>query len=101
MADALRYNGKTLGWIHSYTGDRINKFNLTFEGIDGLEQMCRLADEELLEIDGMQALNYREFREVILSRTKRIYLSVHEYNLDFHWSEPYCETAPPVNCPKP
>lgn len=84
MSDALRYKGKCIGWIHSYTGDETNKFNLQMEGISGLEQMCKLSDEEILEVDGMQPMTYRNFRDTVLSKTKRIYLSTHEYNLDFH-----------------
>ena len=86
MGDALRYKGNILTWIHSYTGENRTQFNLIMEGVGALEQLCRLSDEEILEVDGMNPMTYREFKEQIASRTRRIYLSDHEYNLDFHSS---------------
>ena len=61
MSDALRYKGKNLGWIHSYTGDGTNKFDLEMEGIGGLEQLCRLSDGEELEVEGLPSMTYRDF----------------------------------------
>ena len=83
MSDNLVHEGRCLGYVHSYTGDDSTKFILEMEGIDGLERLCKLPDEALLEL-GESSMTYREFRERILSITKRIYLSTHEYNLDMH-----------------
>ncbi|MBS3088530.1 hypothetical protein J4402_02000 [Candidatus Pacearchaeota archaeon] len=84
MGDALRHNGKDLGWIHSYTGDSTKKFDLEMEGISGIEQLFRLSDEETLEVEGMPPMTFREFKTKILRRTKRIYLFPHEYGLNLH-----------------
>ena len=84
MSDVLKYNEKNLGYVHSYIGDGTNKFDLEMEGIGGLEQLFRLFDGEELEVEGIPPMTYRDFKDRILSRTKRIYLSTHEYNLDTH-----------------
>jgi len=84
MSDALRYKGSILAWIHSYAGDDTTKFNIVMEGISSLEQLCRITDEEILEVDEMPSMTYKKFKDEILSKTKRIYLSGKEYNLDFH-----------------
>ena len=82
MSDAFSHEGKVLGWIHSYTGDSICRFNIVMEGINALEKMCRLSDAEILEVDGMPLMNYENFKNEILGKTKRIYLSTNEYLLD-------------------
>jgi hypothetical protein len=84
MSDALQYKGSILAWIHSYTGDDTSKFNIVMEGIGALEQLCKLSDEEILNVDGLPPMNYGEFKKQIISKAKRIYLSDHEYNIDFH-----------------
>ena len=84
MSDAFRYKGHVLGWIHSYLGDSATKFNIQMNSISALEQLCRLSDGELLEIDGLPPMVYEQFKKQIISKTKRIYLSTHEYNIDFH-----------------
>lgn len=83
MSDSLRHKGEVLGWIHSYTGEvGVTKFNIQMEGIRALEQLCRLSDEEILEVDGMPPMNYVTFKKEILGRIRRVYLSSHEYNMD-------------------
>ncbi|MEK6925757.1 MAG: hypothetical protein AABW50_00610 [Nanoarchaeota archaeon] len=84
MSDAIKYNEKVLGWIHSYTGDDTSKFNIVMEGFGSLEIMCKGSDEEILNIGEMPSLTFKEFKDQIISKTKRIYLSDHEYNIDFH-----------------
>ncbi|MFH1002486.1 MAG: hypothetical protein V1759_04490 [bacterium] len=85
MSDSLKYKGRVLGWIHTYMGEEnVTKFNIEMEGISALEQLCRLSDKEILEVDGMLPMDYTTFKKEILSRIKRVYLSSHEYNLDFH-----------------
>ena len=58
--------------------------NVVLDGLGALEQLCRLSEGEVLNIDGMSPMTYREFKERIAPRVKRIYLSDQEYNLDFH-----------------
>ena len=84
MSDGISYKGKVLGWIHSHSEDNTTKFVLEMDGINGLEELCKLSDQEILEIEGMSPITYKDFRTRILERTKRIYLSISEYNLDFH-----------------
>ena len=53
------------------------------EGIGALEQLCRLSDEEILNIGGTP-MTYGKFKDQIVSRAKRVYLSDREYSVDFH-----------------
>ena len=74
-----KIHADNLGNVYIINGDKISKFDIVMEGINTLEQLCRLSDEEILKIDGMPAMTYRRFKEDILSKTKRIYLSTKEY----------------------
>ncbi|PIN90030.1 hypothetical protein COU57_04935 [Candidatus Pacearchaeota archaeon CG10_big_fil_rev_8_21_14_0_10_32_14] len=84
MSYALRFNGSTLAWIHSYSDEDSTKFNVVMNDIGALEQLCGLSNNEFVEVDGMSSMNYRQFKDEIVSRIKRIYLSANEYNLDLH-----------------
>ena len=84
MSDALGYRGQLLGWIHSFTGDGVNKFVIDMAGIEALEKLCRLSDDELISVGDMPLKSYDWFKKEILGRTKRIYLSTEEYLADFH-----------------
>ena len=79
MSDALRYNGRILGWVHSRTEEGVSKFDLEMRGISEIEQLFKLSDEETLEVEGLLPTTYGNFKTDILSRTKRIYLFPHEY----------------------
>ena len=81
MSNAFSYKGKILGHIHSYIEESITKFVMEVEDIEALERLCRLADDEIIEINGTHFL-YKQFKKEILTKTKRINLSNREYNLD-------------------
>ncbi|VVB81738.1 Uncharacterised protein [uncultured archaeon] len=84
MSASIECRGEVLGWIHEYYGDGVERFCIEMEGITGLEKLCRQADSEPIRVEGMPPMDYRTFKKEILSRTKKIYLSTHEYNMDFH-----------------
>lgn len=81
MRNLLRYNQQDLGWINSYVEERVVKFSLEMAGINELEQLFNLPDWEILEL-GVSLTSFKDFKDSILSRTKRIYLFPHEYTLD-------------------
>lgn len=33
MSDALKYEGRVLGWVHSWTGDGSNQFDIVVDGV--------------------------------------------------------------------
>lgn len=82
MSDAIIYKTQILGWIHSFTGDGSNKFIVVMDGLKSLDAMCKLPDDEPISVEGMPPMNCKMLKEEILARTKRIYLSEHEYLLD-------------------
>ncbi len=81
MSNAFSYKGKVLGHIHSYMEGSGAKFIIGMEDIEALEHLCRLSNDEIIEINGTSFF-YEQFKKEILAKTKRINLSDHEYNLD-------------------
>lgn len=70
--------GRVLGWVHSWTGDGSNQFDIVVDGVGGLEQLFRLPDESILEV-GDDSMSYEYFRKSVLDATRRIFLSQEQY----------------------
>ncbi len=83
MGDTIYFKGEALANIHSYSGDNVTQFNIVIDGFDKLEKLCKLSNEEILEIEGLSPMAYGEFKQIFEHRIKRIYLSSKEYNADF------------------
>ena len=79
MSDSFSFKGVVLGHIHNDPIDSTRKFVIEFERINTLETLCRLGDEEILEVGNVGELTYRRFKEVILMSTYKLHLTTSDY----------------------
>ncbi|HLC63542.1 MAG TPA: hypothetical protein VJJ21_04455 [Candidatus Nanoarchaeia archaeon] len=79
MSDSFSSKGVVLGHIHSDPIDSTRKFVIEFEGIGALETLCRLSDEEILEIGGLGEISYEDFKAKIFKSTYKLHLTSSDY----------------------
>jgi len=97
MSDPIRLRDRTLAYIHNVTETgQESEFVIEARDLGSLEALLRLEEDEVVEIPGIGCLSYREFRNDLLSRTKRIYPSGSDYISDRHKRE---TSAPAGNVP--
>lgn len=73
MGDSIYYNEEILGRVHVYCDEKNPEYQIVMDGLENLKKLCNLEDKEVLEL-GDLIMNFREFKEKIISKTTRIYI---------------------------